>query len=286
VVKEINKVGVLGAGLMGHGIAQLAAQAGYDVVMVDVSKDEVEKGYGKIGKLLGKAVSTGKLPQEKADAILGKIKTSMNFNDFADCDIVIEAIPEIMELKKDAFTKIDKIVKSDAILATNTSQLSITEIAAVTGRPEQVIGMHFFYPAQVMKLIEIPAGEHTSPDCIEAVVELSKRMGKETCVCRDTPGFIVNRLLAGLMVEASRVYDEKLASVEEIDKAMKYALGHPMGPFELYDFSGIDTMVRVGDGLRAAFGDRFCMGIGTRNKVKSGDIGQKAGRGFYDYKAK
>ena len=286
MVSTIDKVGVLGAGLMGHGIAQLAAQAGCDVILADINTDELEKGLGKIKKLLLKSVAAGKMLQEQADALLTKIHTSLDMNDFADCDIVIEAVPEIMELKKDIFTRLDQILKPDAILATNTSQLSITELASVTGRAEQVIGMHFFYPAQVMKLVEIPAGEHTAPACVEAVVDLARRMGKETCACKDTPGFVVNRILAGLMVEASRVYDEKLASVEEIDKAIKYALGHPMGPFELFDFSGIDTIVRVGDGLRAAFGDRFCIGVGTRNKVKAGDFGQKTGRGFYDYAAK
>lgn len=280
---EIRRVGVLGAGLMGHGIAQLAAQAGCPVVMVDAADSELNKGYGKIQKLLGKSVAAGKLEKDQMENILGRIATSTDMQAFVDCDIVIEAIPEIMELKKDIFTKLDEIAKPGAILATNTSQLSITEIASVTSRPALVIGMHFFYPAQVMGLIEIPAGEHTSQDCINAVLELSRRMGKETCVCRDTPGFIVNRILGGFMVEASRVYDEKLASVEDIDKAIRLALGHPMGPFQVFDFSGIDTIVRVGDGLRANFGDRFCMGVGTRNKVKAGDFGQKTGRGFYDY---
>lgn len=283
MIDRIEKVGVLGAGLMGHGIAQLAAQAGCDVVLVDVSEKELQKGLAKIQKLWGKDVEKGKLTPEQSEGLMKRIKHSMDLNDFADCDVVIEAIPEIMELKKETFAKLDQIVKPDAILATNTSQLSITEIATATSRTDKVIGMHFFYPAQVMRLIEIPMGEHTSQNCVDLIVDLSQRMKKETCVCRDTPGFIVNRLLAGLMVEASRVYDERLASVEEIDKAMKFALGHPMGPFQLFDFSGIDTMVRVADGLRAAFGDRFCIGVGTRNKVRAGDFGQKSGRGFYDY---
>ncbi|MGI6548941.1 MAG: 3-hydroxyacyl-CoA dehydrogenase family protein [Syntrophomonadales bacterium] len=283
MIDRIEKVGVLGAGLMGHGIAQLAAQAGCQVVLVDVSEQELQKGWAKIQKLWNKDVEKGKLTPEQLDGLTKLIDTSLDINDFADCDVVIEAIPEIMELKKETFTKLDQIVKPDAILATNTSQLSITEIATATNRPDKVIGMHFFYPAQVMRLIEIPMGEHTSQGCVDLIVDLSRRMKKETCVCRDTPGFIVNRLLAGLMVEASRVYDERLASIEEIDKAMKFALGHPMGPFQLFDFSGIDTMVRVADGLRAAFGDRFCIGIGTRNKVRAGDFGQKTGRGFYEY---
>ncbi len=283
MVDRIEKVGVLGAGLMGHGIAQLAAQADCSVILVDISAKELEKGIAKIQKLWNKDVEKGKLTSEQADELMKRIKTSMDINDFADCDVVIEAIPEIMDLKKETFAKLDQIVKPEAILATNTSQLSITEIASATGRSDRVIGMHFFYPAQVMKLIEIPVGEHTSQKCIDLIVDLSRRMKKETIVCRDTPGFIVNRLLAGLMVEATRVYDEQLASVEDIDKAIKLALGHPMGPFQLFDFSGIDTMVRVADGLRAAYGDRFCIGIGTRNKVRAGDYGQKTGRGFYVY---
>jgi len=283
MIDRIERVGVLGAGLMGHGIAQLAAQAGCQVVLVDISEKELQKGWTKIQKLWNKDVEKGKLTPEQSAELTKLITTSLDINDFADCDVVIEAIPEIMELKKETFAKLDRIVKPNAILATNTSQLSITEIATATSRADKVIGMHFFYPAQVMRLIEIPVGEHTSQKCVDLIVDLSRRMKKETCVCRDTPGFIVNRLLAGLMVEASRVYDERLASVEEIDKAMKFALGHPMGPFQLFDFSGIDTMVRVADGLRAAFGDRFCIGVGTRNKVRAGDFGQKTGRGFYEY---
>lgn len=281
-----NKIGVLGAGLMGHGIAQLAAQAGYNVVLVDVSQKMLDQGLANINRLLSKAVESGKLLQEKRDEIVARISASVDMNEFKDCNVVIEAVPEIMDLKKEVFAKLEGIVSPEAILATNTSQLSITEIASATKRPDRVIGMHFFYPAQVMKLIEIPVGEHTSESCVEAIFNLSKRMGKATCVCKDTPGFIVNRLLAGLMVEATRIYDEKLASIEEIDRAMKFALGHPMGPFELFDFSGIDTMVRVADGLRAAFGDRFLVGAGVRNKVRAGDFGRKTGRGFYNYTGK
>ena len=282
----IQKVGVLGAGLMGHGIAQLAAQAGCEVMLVDSSREMLDKGYATINKLLNKAVESGKLSQEKRNQIVDRISISIDMQDFQSCDLVIEAVPEIMELKKEVFARLDGITRPEAILATNTSQLSITEIASATSRPDRVVGMHFFYPAQVMKLIEIPLGEHTSEACVNAIVDLSRRMGKETCVCRDTPGFIVNRLLAGLMVEATRVYDEKLANIEDIDKAMKLALGHPMGPFELFDFSGIDTMVRVADGLRDAFGDRFLIGVGVRNKVRAGDFGRKTGRGFYGYNNK
>lgn len=286
MVEKINKVGVIGAGLMGHGIAQLAAQAGCEVILVDVSEDDLNRGMGKIKKIWNKAVEKGKLPAETAEMLLSNLKSSLDLNDLKDCDVVIEAIPEIMSLKKELFAKLDNIVKPEAILATNTSQLSITEIASATNRPQQVVGMHFFYPAQIMRLIEIPAGEHTDEKCVQAIVDLSQRMGKETCVCQDTPGFIVNRLLAGLLAEASRVYDEKLASVEEIDKALRLGLGHPMGPFQLFDFSGIDTITRAAEGLRAAYGDRFCLGTGVRNKFLAGDFGQKTGRGFYDYTKK
>jgi 3-hydroxybutyryl-CoA dehydrogenase len=279
----IRKVGVLGAGLMGHGIAQLAAQAGYEVFLVDSVQEQLKIAHAKINKLLTKSVQSGKLSEEAGKQILDRIVLSLDMKDFHDCDVVIEAVPEIMSLKKEVFINLDRIVKASAILATNTSQLSITEIAAVTKRPEQVIGMHFFYPAQVMKLVEIPVGEHTSEETAAVIAELAKKMGKETIICKDTPGFIVNRLLAGLMVEATRIYDEKLASVEDVDKAIKYALGYPMGPFELFDFSGIDTMVRVADGLREAYGDRFLVGTGVRNKVRAGDLGRKTGRGFYNY---
>ena len=200
MIDRIEKVGVLGAGLMGHGIAQLAAQAGCEVVLIDISEQELQKGLAKIQKLWSKDVEKGRLTREQADALPGRIKTSMDLHAFADCDVVIEAIPEIMELKKETFARLDRIVKPDAILATNTSQLSITEIATATNRTDKVIGMHFFYPAQVMRLIEIPVGEHTSQQCIDLIVDLSRRMKKETCVCRDTPGFIVNRILAGMEV--------------------------------------------------------------------------------------
>lgn len=280
---RIRKVGVLGAGLMGHGIAQLAAQAGCATILVDSVAEQLELALSNIKGLLAKNLRSGKMDKEGAESIFANIRTSLNLEDLAECDLVVEAVPEIMVLKKETFVRLDQVVKPEAVLATNTSQLSITEIASITQRPQQVIGMHFFYPAQVMKLVEIPRGEHTSDETVNLVVELAQRMGKETCVCRDTPGFIVNRLLAGLMVEATRVYDEKLASIEEIDKALKYALGHPMGPYELFDFSGIDTMVRVSDGLREAFGDRFAVGTGVRNKVRAGDFGRKTGRGFYNY---
>jgi len=276
-------VGVVGAGLMGHGIAQMAAQAGYGVVVVDQEPGQLERARQRIGGLLSMDVQKGKVSAEEKERILERIRTSLTVDDLAVCDVIIEAVPEVMDLKKEIFVRLDGLAKPMAVLASNTSQLSITEIASVTTRPDRVIGMHFFYPAQVMKLVEIPTGEHTSVDTVAAVVNLAQRMGKETIVCKDTPGFIVNRLLAGLMVEATRVYDEKLADIQDIDKAVKLALGHPMGPFELFDLSGIDTMVRVADGLREALGDRFLVGTGVRNKVRAGDYGRKSGRGFYIY---
>ncbi len=280
---NINKVGVLGAGLMGHGIAQGTAQAGCQVILVDIDNKELEKGRAKIQKALAKDVEKNKLLAQQQEDILNRITTSTNIKDFSDCDIVVEAVPEIMDIKKQVFFELDQICKPAAILASNTSQFSITEIASSTQRPKQVIGMHFFFPVQVMKLIEIIVGEHTGQECIELVVDLSKRMRKEICVCRDTPGFIVNRLLGSLLAEASRMYDEQLASVEDIDKAIRYGLGHPMGPFQLFDLSGIDTIVKVADGLRTELGERFNLGTGVRNKARAGNFGQKTGRGFYDY---
>jgi len=268
---------------MGHGIAQVTAQAGCGVVVVDQEPGRLEWARERIGGLLSRDVQKGKVSAEGKQRILERIKTSLAVEDLAGCDVIIEAVPEVMDLKKEMFARLDRVAKPMAVLASNTSQLSITEIASVTARPDRVIGMHFFYPAQVMKLVEIPTGEHTSPETVVTVVDLARRMGKETIVCKDTPGFIVNRLLAGLMVEATRMYDEKLADIQDIDKALKLALGHPMGPFELFDLSGIDTMVKVADGLREAFGDRFLVGTGVRNKVRAGDYGRKTGRGFYAY---
>ncbi|MFZ5643245.1 MAG: 3-hydroxyacyl-CoA dehydrogenase family protein [Bacillota bacterium] len=282
---NIQTVGVVGAGLMGHGIAQMAAKGGYQVILADISENELQKGYKQIENNLNKDVQKGKVTEQQAQELLNRISITLDLTDLKNCDAIIESIPEIMELKKHLFTTLDAIVKNDAILITNTSQLSITEMASVTSRPQNFVGMHFFYPASIMKLVEIPVGEHTCEACIQAVVELGRHMGKETCVCKDTPGFIVNRILAGLLVEASRVYDENLASVEEIDKAIRFGLGHPMGPFQLFDMSGIDTILKAADGLRATLGDRFLMGVGVRNKVRAGDFGQKTGRGFYNYKA-
>lgn len=280
---RINIVGVLGAGLMGHGIAQGAAQAGCQVILVDIDKKELEKGRLKIQKALARDVEKNKLLSKQQEEIMNRIITSANIKELSDCDLVIEAIPEIMAIKKQVFFELDQICKPAAILASNTSQFSITEIASSTKRPKQVIGMHYFFPVQVMRLVEIIIGEHTGQECVEQVIDLNKRMGKEICICRDTPGFIVNRLLGSLLTEASRMYDEQIASVEDIDKAIRYGLGHPMGPFQLFDLSGIDTIVKVADGLRKELGERFNLGTGVRNKFRAGNFGQKTGRGFYNY---
>lgn len=283
MLSQEKTIGVLGAGLMGHGITLLAAKAGYKTTMVDQSEEIVEKAMQIIKKNLRHEVNSNKITETIAENISNCITLSSQVEDLQFCDVVIEAIPEVLTLKKDAFSLLDKICKPSTILATNTSQLSISEIASATQRVNQVIGMHFFYPAQIMQLVEIPLGEHTSQETRNSIVNIAKNMGKSPIVCKDSPGFIVNRLLAGMMVEATRMYDEQVASIEDIDRAIKLGLGHPMGPYELFDFSGIDTMVRAADGLRDALGERFLLGTGIRSKMRAGDLGRKTGKGFYTY---
>ncbi|MGE5545006.1 MAG: 3-hydroxyacyl-CoA dehydrogenase family protein [Bacillota bacterium] len=284
MITKVSRVGVLGAGLMGHGIAQMAAQkANCEVTLVDISEKELTKGYKTIKKLLEKDLQNGKIDQEIYETVLAKIITSTDIDSLKECDVVIECIPEDMNLKKEAFALLDSVVKPEAILTSNTSQFSITEIASATKRTKQVVGTHFFYPVQVMKLVEIPVGEDTSPACINTIFDFCKSMGKEPCVCKDTPGFIVNRLLGVFLAEATRMYDEQIASVEEIDKAVRNGLGHPMGPFQIFDMSGIDTILKAIDSCRQVLGERYLVGTGVRNKVRAGNYGQKTGSGFYNY---
>lgn len=281
---EIKKVGVLGAGLMGHGIAQVVAQAGYDVVLREVDDAKLEKGIGKIEKQLARAVEKGKAEQADADAVRGRIQGTTSYSDLADCDLVIEAITEDLGLKLEMWKEVDSIVKADALFATNTSSLSVIDQAASTSRAEQFLGLHFFNPAQVMKLVEVVRGITTSDATFDAGIAFTNSLGKLGIPTRDTAGFIVNRLLVPYLLDGIRAYEEGVGSIEEIDAAMKAGAGHPMGPLLLSDFVGLDTLGSICDVLFDEFRERrFAQPPTLRKMLAAGWYGRKSGMGFYDY---
>ena len=281
---EVKTVGVLGAGLMGHGIAQVAAQAGYDVVLREVDDDRLAKGVGKIEKQLARAVEKGKLEQADADAVRGRITPTTDYAGLAECDLVIEAITEDLALKLEMWREIDQIVKPDAWFATNTSSLAVVDQAAATSRPERFLGLHFFNPAQVMPLVEVIRAVTTSEEAFQAGLDFGAKLGKKTVQTRDSAGFIVNRLLVPYMLDAIRAYEEGVGSIAEIDDAMKAGAGHPMGPLTLADFVGLDTMGAICDVLFDEFRERrFARPPLLRKMLSAGWYGRKSGIGFYDY---
>ena len=281
---EVKTVGVLGAGLMGHGIAQVAAQAGYDVVLREVDDDRLAKGVGKIEKQLARAVEKGKLEQADADAVRGRIAGTTDYGGLAECDLVIEAITEDLALKLEMWREIDQIVKPDAWFATNTSSLAVVDQAAATSRPERFLGLHFFNPAQVMPLVEVIRAVTTSEEAFQAGLDFGAKLGKKTVQTRDSAGFIVNRLLVPYMLDAIRAYEEGVGSIAEIDDAMKAGAGHPMGPLTLADFVGLDTMGAICDVLFDEFRERrFARPPLLRKMLSAGWYGRKSGMGFYDY---
>jgi 3-hydroxybutyryl-CoA dehydrogenase len=281
---KIEKVGVLGAGLMGHGIAQVAAQTGYDVVLREVDDASLAKGISKIEKQLARAVEKGKSSQEDADAVRGRIQGTTDYAELAGCDLVIEAITEDLALKLEMWREVDQIVKQDAIFATNTSSLAVIDQAAATGRPEQFVGLHYFNPAQVMKLVEVVRCVTTSDQTFDAALEFARSEGKLAIPTKDKAGFIVNRLLVPYMLDAMRAYEEGVGSIEEIDEAMKAGAGHPMGPLTLADFVGLDTLGSICDVLFDEFRERrFARPPTLRKMLSAGWFGKKAGKGFYDY---
>jgi 3-hydroxybutyryl-CoA dehydrogenase len=283
-VTEIKRVGVLGAGLMGHGIAQVAAQAGFDVVLREIDADRLAKGVGRIEKQLGRAVEKGRMEQAEADAVKGRIHGTLDYADLADCDLVLEAITESLPDKLAMWGELDGIVKPDALFATNTSSLPVIDQAAATSRPQQFVGLHFFNPAQVMKLLEVIRCVTTSDETFQAGLEFGARLGKLTVQTRDTAGFIVNRLLVPYMLDAIRAYEEGVGSIEEIDAAMKAGAAHPMGPLQLADFVGLDTMGAICDVMFEEFRERrFARPPLLRKMLAAGWYGQKSGKGFYDY---
>jgi 3-hydroxybutyryl-CoA dehydrogenase len=284
MAQQISKVGVLGAGLMGHGIAQVAATAGYQVVLREVDDASLAKGIAKIEKQLARAVEKGKSTQEDADAVRARLTGTTEYAQLADCDLVIEAITEDLALKIEMWKELDAIVKAEAVFATNTSSLAVIDQAAVTGRPQQFVGLHYFNPAQVMKLVEVIRCVTTSDQAFQTALEFARSEGKLAIPTKDKAGFIVNRLLVPYMLDAIRAYEEGVGSVGEIDDAMKAGAGHPMGPLTLADFVGLDTLASICDVLFDEFRERrFARPPTLRKMVAAGWFGRKSGMGFYDY---
>jgi len=284
----IKKVGVLGCGLMGSGIAQVSAMAGFDVVVLEADQKFIDKGFAGIekslGKLAEKPIEKGGITAEQKDAARGRLKGTLNQQDLADCDLIVEAIIENVEIKKKMYAELDAIVKKECIFATNTSSISVTELMAATSRPERFIGLHFFNPVPLMKLVEVVRTIATSPDVFEEAVEFGKKVGKVPVRTMDKTGFIVNRLLVPYLLDAIRAYEEGVGSISDIDNAMKLGCGYPMGPFTLLDFVGLDTTYYITHVMFDEFKERrFAAPALLRRLVLAGWYGQKTGKGFYDW---
>tara|TARA_B100000405_G_scaffold28374_1_gene20194 strand:+ start:184 stop:1032 length:849 start_codon:yes stop_codon:yes gene_type:complete len=281
---SIEKIAVLGAGQMGNGITQVAACAGYEVTMIDIKQEFVDKGIATIEKSLGKLVSKERMTQTDADAARSRISGATDRTAAADADLVVEAIPEIPELKFSTFAELDQICKEGAILASNTSSISINEIAASTNRPNRVIGMHFMNPVPIMKLIEVINGSDTDADVTEAVIEASEKMGKIPLCCNDSPGFVSNRILCPMINEAILTLQDGVAEPEAIDGIMKLGMNHPIGPLALSDLIGNDTVLHIMNVLHAGLADdKYAPAPLLVQMVDEGKLGRKTGQGFYSY---
>ncbi len=281
---EISKVGIVGCGQMGHGVAQICAQAGWDVVVREADRGALDKGIGKIEKQLARAVEKGKAEQSDADAVRARIQGTTSYSDLANCDLVIEAITEDLALKLEMWREVDGIVKQGAIFATNTSSLSVIDQAASTSRAERFLGLHFFNPAQVMKLVEVVRGITTSDEAFDAGVEFTTSLGKLGIPTRDTAGFIVNRLLVPYLLDAIRCVEEGLGTPQDIDTGMKLGCGHPMGPLTLLDFVGLDTTYYIANIMFEEYREPvYAPPPLLKRMVLAGRLGKKSGRGFYQY---
>jgi 3-hydroxybutyryl-CoA dehydrogenase len=280
----IKKVGVIGGGLMGSGIAQTAAQSGYDVLLAEVNQELLDKGMSRVHGAWQMLAGKGRITEQQAEEYRGNIRGTLDLNEFADRDLVIEAIIENLDAKRELFGKLDKIVQPGAVLASNTSSLPIIEMAAVTGRQERVAGIHFFNPAPVMKLVEIVRTISTSDETVETLREFAKSLGKTPIVAKDTAGFVVNFLLIPYMLSAVRMYENSLATMDDIDTGMKLGCGYPMGPFELLDYVGLDTTLYAAQAIYDEYPDpAYAPPTLLRRMVQAGRYGRKNGKGFRDF---
>ncbi len=283
----MKKVGVVGCGLMGSGIAQISALAGYTTHVVEINDDILKKGMAKIEESMEKGKKRGKITEEQFAAARKNLSSSTGLASLKDCDLVIEAVTENTELKKKLFKDLSGIVRGDTILATNTSSISVTEIAAVVDKPERMVGMHFFNPVPVMKLVEIIKGHMTSDTVMAACREFAVAVGKEPITCPDTPAFVVNKLLIPYLLDAVRMVQDGVATPEDVDKAMVYGCGYPMGPITLLDYVGLDTTLHAADVMYAEFREsKYAAPVLLRRMVQAGHWGRKTGRGFYAYEGK
>lgn len=284
---EVRKIGVVGAGQMGSGIAQVAAQAGFEVVLVDVAESFLERGLKAIQRSLGRFVEKGRIAPQDLEATLGRIRTTVVLGDLAEADLIVEAIVEDEGEKRRLFERLGSLVKPEAILASNTSSIPITALARYSGRPERFIGMHFFNPVPLMQLVEVIRGELTSEETRDVVVEVARRMGKTPLEVQDYPGFVSNRLLMPMINEAIEALREAVATKEAIDGVMRLGMNHPMGPLELADLIGLDTCLAIMEVLHRGFGDdKYRPSPLLRRMVQAGLLGRKTGRGFYTYDEK
>lgn len=283
---DIKKIGVVGAGAMGNGIAQVAAQIGCEVVLRDIKDEFVARGMKAIEKFLSRSVEKGKLEASERDAVLGRIQGTTEMGDLKDVDFVVEAVIEDLELKKGVFKELDDLCRPEVILASNTSSMSLTEIAAATNRPDRVCGMHFFNPVPLMRLVEVIRGFYTSDETVAATTDMAQKMGKVTVeVKKDSPGFIVNRIMIPHMIEAVKIVEEGIASIEDVDIAVKNGLNYPMGPFELMDLTGIDIAYFVNEYFYKELNkeSKWVSPNLLKNMIRANRLGRKTGGGWYDY---